>query len=223
MISALSASTRGLVRIAAGISACDEQRLRSIIEESLDDVDAVEVEEVILQSYLFAGFPRALNAARIWRVVSGRPAPEEDPDALALNASEWVRQGEYTCAIVYGSSYEMLRHNIRALHPALDQWMITDGYGKVLSRPELSLKLRELCIVASCAAAEQQRQLHSHLHGALNAGATPDELHGVLDAIADLSSSAELAKYRSLLAKVVAKKQGSGEHPAAPPTPNRTS
>jgi 4-carboxymuconolactone decarboxylase len=220
MISALDASTRGLVRIAAAIAACDEHRLRAIIEESLDDVDAVEVEEVILQSYLFAGFPRALNAARIWRTVSGRPAPEEDPDALALNASEWVRQGEYTCAIVYGSSYEMLRQNIRALHPALDQWMITDGYGKVLSRPQLSLKLRELCIVASCAASAQQRQLHSHLHGALNTGATSQELRAVLGAIADLSPPAELSKYESLLSRVVGKKQGDAASP--PPTPNRS-
>ena len=75
-----------------------------------------------------------------------------------------------TCAAVYGSMYERLRENIRVLHPALDDWMITEGYGKVLSRPGLDLPRRELCIVAACAAAGQDRQLHSHLHGALNVG-----------------------------------------------------
>jgi 4-carboxymuconolactone decarboxylase len=223
MISNLDASTRGLVRIAAVIAAGDEKKMRAVMEEHVDAVGPVEVEEVILQSYLFAGFPRTLNAARIWRNVSGQPAPDEDPDALALNASEWVRQGEATCAIVYGDSYELLRHNIRALHPALDQWMITDGYGKVLSRPELSLRLRELCIVAACAASAQQRQLHSHLHGALNADATAAELKAVLAAVADLSPAADLPRYRSLLAKVVASRQGSDEHPIPTPTRNRIS
>ena len=35
----------------------------------------------MLQSYLFAGFPRALNAAREWRRVSGAPAPADDEGA----------------------------------------------------------------------------------------------------------------------------------------------
>jgi 4-carboxymuconolactone decarboxylase len=223
MISNFDARTRGLVRIAAAIAACDEKRMRAVMEEGLDAVDPIEVEEVILQSYLFAGFPRTLNAARIWRGVSGRVAPDEDPDALALNASAWVRRGEETCAVVYGSSYELLRQNIRALHPALDQWMITDGYGKVLSRSELSLRLRELCIVASCAASAQLRQLHSHFHGALNAGASAKELEAVLESIADLSPPAELKKYENLLAKVVAKRQGSDEHPIQTRTRNRVS
>lgn len=223
MISNLDASTRGLVRIAAAIAACDEKKVRAVMEEHVDAVDPIETEEVILQSYLFAGFPRTLNAARIWRSVSGRPAPDEDPDALALNASEWVRQGEATCAIVYGTSYELLRHNIRALHPALDQWMITDGYGKVLSRPELSLRLRELCIVATCAASAQQRQLHSHLHGAMNADASADELEGVLAAVADLTPPSELPRYKSLLAKVVAGRLGTDERPIPTPTRNRVS
>ena len=54
--------------------------------------------------------------------------------------------------------------------------MITEGYGKVLSRPGLDLERRELCIVAACAATEQDRQLHSHLHGALNVGVAPDAI-----------------------------------------------
>jgi hypothetical protein len=37
------------------------------------------VEELLLQSYLFCGFPRTLNAMREWRRVSGAPAPAEDP------------------------------------------------------------------------------------------------------------------------------------------------
>jgi len=162
------------------------------------------VDEVILQSYLFAGFPRTLNAARMWRMASGTRAPLADESASARHVEEWERNGEATCAIVYGASYEMLRRNVRELHPALDAWMITDGYGKVLSRPGLDLKRRELCIVAACAAAGQQRQLHSHLQGALNSGASAEEVSSTLSALTDIVEAKAITRYQTLLARVVA-------------------
>lgn len=203
----LDQPTRNLVRIAAAIAAAGEATMRSVMEQSVDSVDPLQVEEVILQSYLFAGFPRALNAARIWRAVSGQPAPPTDASADVVNALDWVRKGAETCATVYGESYELLRENIRALHPALDAWMIADGYGKVLSRPQLDLKSRELCIVAACAASMQQRQLHSHLHGALNSGATPAEVAGVFESLHDLLDRAEIDRYRELLFRVLSRRQ----------------
>ena len=176
--------------------------MRAVMSDAIAEVDPVAVEEIILQSYLFAGFPRALNAARAWRAASGRPAPAEDPDASVDDLAFWRARGEETCAIVYGDHYEKLRRNIRALHPALDAWMIVDGYGKVLSRPGVDLRTRELCVVAACAVSGQQRQLHSHLHGALNAGASAGELAAVLDALTDLISRDDLMRYRQLLQKV---------------------
>jgi 4-carboxymuconolactone decarboxylase len=176
--------------------------MRAVISDAVDEVDPVAVEEIILQSYLFAGFPRALNAARAWRAASGRPAPEDDVEAPVESLEFWRARGEETCAIVYGDHYEKLRRNIRDLHPALDEWMIVDGYGKVLSRPGVDLRTRELCVVAACAVAGQQRQLHSHLQGALNAGASAGELSAVLDALTDLISRDDLVRYRQLLQKV---------------------
>lgn len=42
----------------------------------------------------------------------------------------------------------MLVQNINLLHPDLAQWMIMEGYRKVLSRDVLSLKEREVLNVA---------------------------------------------------------------------------
>jgi len=173
------------------------------MSDAVDEVDPVEVEEIILQSYLFAGFPRALNAARAWRLVSERRAPSEDEHATVENLEQWRERGEETCRIVYGEMYEKLRANIRELHPALDEWMIIDGYGKGLSRPTVDLRTRELCVLAACATSGQQRQLHSHLHGALNAGSNAAEIGAVLDALNDLISRDDLARYKQLLAKVI--------------------
>ncbi len=206
MISSLDSDTRLLVRLSAAISGADEATTRLAIDDVGGRVSPEMVDEVILQSYLFAGFPRALNAARMWRAASGVPAPSSDDLASSRRVDQWERDGEATCAVVYGDSYERLRRNIRELHPALDAWMITDGYGKVLSRPALDLKRRELCIVAACAAAGQQRQLHSHLHGALNSGASVDEVMETLDVLRDLVGESEIAGYKALLARVLSRR-----------------
>jgi 4-carboxymuconolactone decarboxylase len=176
----LDPPTRTLVRLSAVITAGTESAARDAFG-ALGDVPAAWVEELILQSHLFAGFPRALNAMREWRRWQPEPASAEP-----VAGQDWRAQGEATCAIVYGEMYERLRGNIRRLHPALDDWMIVDGYGKVLSRPGLDLARRELCIVAACAASKQDRQLHSHLHGALNAGVAPAAVSQALVAIDDL-------------------------------------
>jgi 4-carboxymuconolactone decarboxylase len=202
-VAPLEPGLRHLVRISGAIAGSPEGQVRTVMSDALDTVDPIAVEEIILQSYLFAGFPRALNAARAWRAVSARPAPEVDQESLVANLDMWRDVGERTCAIVYGDSYEKLRQNVRELHPALDDWMIVDGYGKVLSRPGVDLRTRELCVVAACAVAGQQRQLHSHLHGAINAGASPGEVALVFDALADLIARDDLARYRQLLQKAI--------------------
>ncbi|HET7586081.1 MAG TPA: carboxymuconolactone decarboxylase family protein [Gemmatimonadaceae bacterium] len=183
-VHALDAATAALVVLAAEIAAGDEGDVRRAVQRALQAAAPhLWIEELVLQSYLFAGFPRTLNAGRVWRKMSGRPAPPAVPPA-AGDRERWRTLGERTCAIVYGASYERLRVNIRALHPELDDWMIVEGYGKVLSRPGLDLVRRELCIVAVCAVTGQERQLHSHLRGARNAGASADQVRDVLSLVA---------------------------------------
>jgi 4-carboxymuconolactone decarboxylase len=201
--SVLDPETHALVRLAGIIAAGTESQLREAVASASSACRAAWVEEVLLQSYLFAGFPRSLNATREWRRISGRVAPPSDEGEDFDNASRWRSDGEATCATVYGPFYERLRHNIRQLHPALDSWMIVEGYGKVLSRQALDLRRRELCIVAACAMARQDRQLHSHLHGAIHAGASPEEVASTLDAVEDLLGADDARRYHQLLARVL--------------------
>ena len=201
--STLDAETVALIRLSGVIAAGTEPQVRDALVRAATECRPEWVEEVVLQSYLFAGFPRALHAAREWRRISGRRAPATDEGEDFGKAARWRAEGEETCATVYGPFYERLRHNIRELHPALDAWMIVEGYGKVLSRPALDLKRRELCIVSACATARQDRQLHSHLHGAIHAGASPAEVASALDAVVDLLGGDVSRQYRQLLTRVV--------------------
>ena len=211
---ALDDATAALVAVAATVAAADERSMRAVLRAAAGRAPDGEIEEVILQSYLFAGFPRALNAMRLWRGVTDVPAPAADHDPIAAAppedaAAAWERRGAATCATVYGPFYDRLRVNIAELHPALDAWMVSEGYGKVLGRPGLELARRELCVVGACVAAQQDRQLHSHLHGALHAGARPAAIRAALE-VAIAASAGWLAadaprRYRQLWQKVAGK------------------
>lgn len=175
----LDRATSALVRLASAIALgrvpLIAERSRAAVQA---DVPSVWIDELLLQSMLMVGWPRTLVGAATWRRESGARAPAADRSA-GESPAEWQRRGEVTCARVYGANYQRLRQNVHALHPALDGWMVTDGYGKVLSRPALDLARRELCVVAQTAVLGTERQLHSHLRGALHAGApaaTVDEV-----------------------------------------------
>jgi len=204
VLDTLDPETGLLVELAAMLAGGGESDVRDALAAALPVVRPAWVEEVILQTYLFAGFPRALNAAREWRRISGREAPAVDADAIDAPGARQAL-GQATCATVYGRFYTQLRANIRALHPALDQWMIEEGYGKVLSRAALDLTRRELCIVAACAIARQERQLHSHLHGALHAGASAAVVSAALARVTPRLADDDRRRVEGLWARVQGK------------------
>jgi 4-carboxymuconolactone decarboxylase len=202
-LQALDLPTRELVRLAAIVTAGDEPEIREGLARAFGAVPDVWIEELLLQTHLFAGFPRALNGMREWRRISGaRPGGAE---RAVADADGFRVAGEVTCSRVYGAMYDRLRHNIRELDPLLDDWMITDGYGKVLSRPGLDLGRRELCIIAACAAAGQERQLHSHLHGALNVGVVPEVIEAAVEALEGILTTDRCTATRLLWLRVKGK------------------
>lgn len=184
----LTPSTRVLVELSAALSARSQEAIDRALQGALAlGVDPLAVEEGILQSYLFLGYPAALNGFGRWRAISGLPPSGGTPDDPGL----WERRGEGVCATVYGHRYEALRQNIRGLHPDMERWMVQEGYGKVLGRPGLPLVVREYCIVAILAVQGVERQLHSHLRGALNAGGSGVALEAVLEIAARFQDPAE--------------------------------
>ncbi len=188
-----------LVGVSAAIAVSDWESVQADLENlaSANDHQAA-VEEAILQTYLFAGFPAALTAARIWRRIVGKQPVDSDPLALPLRPDEWEARGEVVCRVVYGSAYEKLRANIATIHPALDRWMVMEGYGKVLGRPGLDLMQRELCIVGLLTAGAWEEQLYSHLRGAMLAGAPVDWIIRALEIGLSRVGPSESARLRDV-------------------------
>jgi 4-carboxymuconolactone decarboxylase len=187
-------AARTLIRLSAAVAMGSTDVLDRELAAAAALVNSDAVEEALLQSYLFLGYPAALRALAAWRTLSGVAAP----DTPTVDEADWAARGAATCERVYGGQYAALRSNIAALHPDMERWMITEGYGKVLSRPGLGLALRELCIVALLAPQDAAPQLYSHLRGALNAGASAAD---VAEAVSLLETLLERSRADQLTAQ----------------------
>src|SRR5438874_8171675 len=183
----LDRPTVALVRVAAALGEGKVEVLRDrFVAARAATVPDRWVEELLLQSLLVVGYPLALVAFGVWREVQGprSGAGEGGGEELAHEDWEaWATRGGAVCAAVYGRAYHKLLLNLRALHPALEDLVLVDAYGKVIGRPGLDLKRRELATVAAIAVLGTAQQLHSHLRGALNTGASVEQVEAVLELV----------------------------------------
>src|SRR5690349_5458749 len=197
----LEPKTAALVRVAAAIAEGKTSELEARLSAARRaGVPALWIEELLLQSLLVVGYPLALVAFGVWRKVSG-PLPDHggahDAEPLAhADWEAWAERGAAVCREVYGRAYHKLLVNLRTLHPALEDLVLVDAYGKVIARPGFDLKRRELATVAAIAVLGATQQLHSHLRGALNTGATAAEIEAVLTVVeSDLDADRRLAAW----------------------------
>ncbi|MBD3401652.1 hypothetical protein GF420_02055 [candidate division GN15 bacterium] len=152
------------------------------------DIPRHHLYEIVLQSYLFLGFPRMLEAADVLHSVwPAEQQPSELPPVSADEADEWFTRGEQLCRRVYTETYEPLRRRVVRMAPEVFRWMIFEGYGKVLSREGLDMIDRELAIISFLMVENRPRQLHSHIKGAVNIGADPAVVSRVLEELRPVS------------------------------------
>jgi len=189
----LDPQTLALVRIAAATATGNEAALRErMIAARSVGVQPLWVDELLLQSFLNVGYPLALVAFGVWRAVAG-PVQEAGESIAHPEWERWTDRGVEACSHVYGRTYHKLLLNLRALHPAIEPLVVVDAYGKILGRPGLDPKRRELCTLAAIAMLDAPRQLHAHLRGALNTGSSREDVDAVLAIV-----EGDLTKERAL-------------------------
>ena len=191
----LDPHTLALVRIAVATATGDEDKLRKRMTAArAAGVPSLWVEELLLQSFLNVGYPLTLVAFGVWRSVAGPVGGGETGEPIAHPEWErWTKRGVAACGEVYGRTYHKLMLNLRALHPAIEPLVVVDAYGKILGRPGLDSKRRELFTLGAIAMQNTPRQLHAHLRGALNTGSSRDDVDEVLAIVED-----DLTKARGL-------------------------
>ena len=97
-----------------------------------------------------------------------------------MNQSRFER-GQARLAEVDGEAGQTVIASLADIAPDLGRYIIEFGFGDVYSRPGIGLKTRELATAAALVALGNARpQLEVHLHGALNVGASQEEIVEVI-------------------------------------------
>jgi len=182
-----------------------DRQLRSVIVHFVRSADdAFALYEALLQTYLFAGYPAALDSLRILdeecqRLLGATIWPAAAPFDMTL----FRARGEVLCGQIYEGVYERMMERLGTISPDLSEWMIVEGYGKTLSRPQLDVVRRELCIVAMLAALGREQQLYSHIRGAVLVGATEDDVRACADIVYEQCGKEAGSRIEVLLQRIV--------------------
>ena len=175
-----------LIQISLCAATGSLEDLGAAIREALSEkVRQSEIREAILETYLFAGYPRAINAlAALQKESEGMDSDtataSSEEASLSEDPESLEERGLRLMDLIYGRSLPSLLSNMKALDPDLARWIVREGYGKVLARPGLDVKARELCVVAILRVMDSVPQLEAHMKGAMNAGAGREEIDGAL-------------------------------------------
>ena len=162
--------------------------------------------EALLQTYLFAGFPAALEALSTFATTLNNLSISFSPPKVEeYNVEEFIHRGVESCKSIYTNVYHSMRERLHIISPHLDEWMIVEGYGKMLSRPQLGLRTRELITVAILATTSWERQLYSHLRGAMNVGASEKECLAALKCSLHLCGEEVFLNALSMFQKIQSK------------------
>lgn len=136
-----------------------------------------ELEETLLQGVLFFGFPRSVTAfetlLRTWPTECG-------PRGGGLPRDDWPAAGHALFDAIYDRNAPAVHAMLESCHGEFHDFVIEAAYGRVLSRPGLDPRRRELIAVGALAALDQTPQLVAHARGARRFGATQDELREAL-------------------------------------------
>lgn len=157
----------GILVIATTLN--DVQTLEAWLPRSEGVLDQTAVEEAVLQTLLFAGFPKTIEALKQVRKYFPQTSSQ-------VHVPDHREAGYTTSGVIYGKHHSRLIQVMDELHPDLTRWMIEAGYGRVLSRPGLSLQDREMAVVATLMASGMVSQYRAHIRGALFVGVSVDDI-----------------------------------------------
>jgi len=178
----IDVNAKNLLPLIAAASALRRMNIlrELIIHAKSRKIPFIKIYETLLQNYLFAGYPSALLSLKVLKEVYPNKKLTKAAD---MNLYHFRKRGVANCKKVYGHKFEKLIRNVKNFSPDMAEWLVLEGYGKVLGRKGLTFKERELCIVAILAAMKFEEQLYSHINGAFRAKASIEEIRSMIKSL----------------------------------------
>ena len=181
-----------LIRLTVAIVLFDADDLRAFGKQFARIGHAQAFHETALQCHLFCGIPRTLSALDIL-ADAGMKLSEKDvqPGTPEEGAQLFDR--------IYGDGADKVREHLESLSPSFAAFIRDHAYGAVLSRGELGAGARELLAVAALAVTGHERQLASHVRGAVRCGARIEDVRMTIDEVAPRLDADALERVRAIV------------------------
>lgn len=186
----LSRRDRSLAVISLLTALGRELELREHVAAGLDHgLRRDEIDEIMVQTGAYAGVPFALSGARVVAAVCAErdgTAQRAAPPAPAEEKGDERRRSDGLDALrtllgmPAGADMTPVADAIVAQLGEMGRLVIDFAFGEVWSRPQLSRRDRSLVVVSVLTALSLERELATHLQGALHHGVTPSEVEELM-------------------------------------------
>ena len=186
---AMDSKRQHIAEVATLTSMGDLDKLKTVLTDGLNDgMPVSELKEVMVHTYAYCGFPRALRGLQtLVAVLDERKAKgfEDDWGREASPITDTRRKyerGRDILAEISGVPVDAPKADYAVLAPEIEVFLKEHLFADLFERDVLTYAERELTTVAVIASLGKgvEPMLKGHMGIALNVGVTPDELRGVL-------------------------------------------
>lgn len=173
-----------IVEVAALVGKGDLTKLKPVLVAGLEDGMTVnELKEVMVHSYAYCGFPRALRGLQTFVAVLNERKANGIEDKRGRKASPITdtrskyERGRDILAEISGAPVDAPKADYAVLAPEIEVFLKEHLFADIFERDVLTYGEREMATVAVLAAiGGVEPMMKSHIGIALNVGVTPDEL-----------------------------------------------
>lgn len=179
---ALSQKQQIITEVAAFAALGNQEGLKQALINGLDNAITInEFKEVLVQSYAYTGFPRALNAlSTLMQIVDDRghkdtqgKEPTAKPQGTALEYGT-ANQTKLVGREVKGKLFDFA--------PAIDEYLKAHLFGDIFARDNIDWQTREIATIAMLAVRDGvQSQLDAHINIGKHNGLTEAQVEEILE------------------------------------------
>lgn len=186
---AMDSKRQHIAEVATLTSMGDLDKLKTVLTDGLNDGMTVsELKEVMVHTYAYCGFPRALRGLQtLVAVLDERKAKGSEDDwgreaSPITDTRRKYERGRDILAEISGVPVDAPKADYAVLAPEIEVFLKEHLFADLFERDVLTYAERELTTVAVIASLGKgvEPMLKGHMGIALNVGVTPDELRGVL-------------------------------------------
>lgn len=174
-----------LVKLSVLTTSQNEKMLRSAVEEALAiQASPLQVREAVYHITPYVGFAKTASALEIMNdVFRARGVALPLPDDGTTNDKNRFAAGLKFQTDAYGERITRMRAAAPDYQKHLQDDLSAFCFGDIYTRKTLSLKEREMLTMAAIGTLGIEAQFRSHVNGTLAAGASKEEVIGVITAM----------------------------------------